>query len=147
MRFVKIFSRAILFLPLLEIIGFIIAGAILGVIPTLLIFIATTALGGFILRNYQGMVIARIQQQVRQGYLSQEDMSKDGFLILAGFLLIIPGFITDILGLLCLIPALQNGLFKKLLQAGRSKRAAESEDMHEPRIIEGEAKRVDDEQK
>ncbi len=147
MQFLKVFSRAILFLPLLEIIGFIIAGAILGVIPTLLIFIATTALGGFILRNYQWMVIARMQQQFRQGFLSQESMTKDGFLILAGFLLIIPGFITDILGLLCLIPALQNGLFKKLLQAGWSKCAAQSEDMHEPRIIEGEAKRVDDEQK
>lgn len=147
MRFVKIFSRTILLLPLLEIIGFIMAGAIIGAIPTLLIFIATTALGGFILRNYQWMVITRIQQQVRQGYLSQESMTKDGFLILAGFLLIIPGFITDILGLLCLIPSLQNGLFKKLLQARWLKRTVQSEAMQEPRIIEGEAKRIDDEQK
>ncbi|MDF2867779.1 MAG: fxsA [Gammaproteobacteria bacterium] len=147
MQFVKLLSRAILFLPLLEIIGFIIAGAIFGILPTLLAFIVTTLLGAFILRNYQWIAIARIQQQLRQGYVSQDAMTKDGYLILAGFLLVIPGFITDILGLLCLLPTIQSGLFKKLLAAGWLRRAAEPENTQDPRIIEGEAKRIDDEQK
>lgn len=145
MQLIRFIPQAILLLPLLEILAFIIAGAVFGILPALSALLATTALGVFILRKYQWLTVQRMQQQLRAGYLSTETVAQDGFVILAGILLIIPGFITDILGLFCLIPAVRSGLFKKLLAVGWIKEAQkETHNERGPRIIEGEAHRIDE---
>jgi len=138
----KIFARFLLVLPILEILGFVIAGSMFGIMPTLLAFIATTALGIFILRKHQWLIIEEMQGQLRQGYLAADTMAANGFMIIAGILLIIPGFITDILGILCLVPAIRSGLFKKMLAYGWLKQNPEHSS--NPRVIEGEAKRIDE---
>lgn len=140
----RLIARFFMFLPLLEIVGFIIAGSLFGALPTLFAFLATTFLGIYLLRNYQWLAIVQMREQLKAGYVSVDDMRQSGFIILAGILLIIPGFITDIIGLLCLLPTIRSGLLKKLLAAGWLKESHPSDRQEGPRIIEGESWHVED---
>ncbi len=139
----KFIARLLLLLPLLEILGFILAGALFGITITLLALLATTLLGMAILRYYKSLSLTSLQQQLRTGLLTNEAIAQNGMLILAGILLLIPGFITDILGLLCLIPTIRMLIYAKVLaKHGQHPHAADSASS---RIIEGEARHVDEE--
>ena len=142
MRIVKIF---LFLLPLLEIAGFILVGGWIGVLPTLLLIVCTTILGFAILRLQGFMTLMQIQRRINAGEHPGVDVMDVALLMFGGFLLIIPGFITDIVGLLLLIPALRSLILRKLVAGGvltpgpvgtkpRSSRG---------RIIEGEYKRED----
>lgn len=88
-------------LPFLEIAGFIIVGKAIGVLMTLLLIIASSMLGISILRNPIMLANWRLQQQGRYDASVEQMLHLTGRM-LAGFLLLIPGFITDIIGLLLL---------------------------------------------
>jgi UPF0716 protein FxsA len=139
MRIVKIF---LFLLPLLEIAGFILVGGWIGVLPTLLLIVCTTILGFAILRIKGFMTLMQIQRQINAGEHPRADVMDISLLMFGGFLLIIPGFITDIAGLLLLIPALRSFILRKLVAGGvlapggRAKPKPPS-----GRIIEGEFKR------
>jgi UPF0716 protein FxsA len=139
----KFIPRLLLLLPLLEILGFIFAGAIFGVFPTVLAFITTTLLGVAILRYYKSLSVVKLQQQLRAGWLTPEQMAQSGLVVMAGILLVIPGFITDIIGLLCLIPVLRTAIIKKLQVKGWHNPS--SANSSTTRIIEGEARHIDEE--
>jgi len=142
MRIVKIF---LFLLPLLEIAGFIVVGGWIGVLPTLLLIICTTILGFAILRIKGFMTLMQIQRQINAGEHPRTDVMDISLLMFGGFLLIIPGFITDIAGLLLLIPALRVFILRKLV-AGGVLAAGKGEAKPKPpsgRVIEGEFKRED----
>ncbi|MDO5528419.1 MAG: FxsA family protein [Paracoccus sp. (in: a-proteobacteria)] len=105
---------ALLFLPILEIALFIVVGRAIGVWLTLLLVIATSAFGLLVLQA-QG-VLARLR--VRQAIATLSDptgpLAHGALAMLAGILLILPGFFTDLLGLLLLIPPVRTALMRAL---------------------------------
>lgn len=95
---------AIFVVPTMEVFLFMLAGKTIGVMWTLAIILATGILGGYLAKS-QGLKAWRDLQQNLQNGQMPGDSLMDGALILAGgILLITPGFFTDAMGLLLLLP-------------------------------------------
>lgn len=109
--------------PLLELWVIIEVGSRIGVLPTLLSLVAISIAGAALAKHQGYRVIMRIQDEVRNGEIPGDSLI-DGALVLAGALLLLtPGFLTDIAGLLLLIPPTRLP-FRAWLKR-RLKRAAE----------------------
>jgi len=90
--------------PLVELFLLIKIGTIIGALPTVLIVVGTGVLGAYLARQQGFMVWSRIQREMELGMFPAEDML-DGLLIFgAGVVLLTPGVITDLIGILILIP-------------------------------------------
>lgn len=107
MKIPSIFKFFIFLLPFLEIAGFIVVGGWIGVFPTLLLIILTTLLGLFILRTQGFVTLINMQRRMQQGEHPQIDVLNGALTMFAGLLLLIPGFITDSIGILLLIPIIR----------------------------------------
>lgn len=93
--------------PLVEIALFVTVGSALGLGLTLLVVLGTGLLGVAILRG-QGMQSAgRLRQSMASLRNPLAMAGSDMLRMLAGVLLVLPGFLTDVLGLLLLIPAVR----------------------------------------
>ena len=97
-------------LPLLEISIFIEVGGKIGAFWTVIATVGTAALGVMIVR-LQGMVVmARARENMMRGEPLVAEMIHGMFLFLAGVLLLIPGFLTDAVGALFLLPPVRSYL-------------------------------------
>jgi len=104
----------IVFLPLLEIAGFIIIGGKIGIGWSLLWVILDTMAGFYILATMGSQTLQKAKKSVDADIYPFEEMF-DGFCILAGALLLIfPGFISDFLALPLLLPPLRHWIFRFL---------------------------------
>lgn len=94
---------SVLALPLAEVVAFIAVATAWGFFQALGLLILGTVVGVMVLRHAGGSHIARVRTAMSQGGLTalQAD-GTGGLILLAGILLVIPGFITDALGLLVL---------------------------------------------
>ena len=102
-------------IPVAEIYVLVSVGGAIGVLPTVAL-VLLTALAGAHLARMQGLaVMMRIRENLAQGFMPAAELL-DGLLIfLAGMTLLTPGFLTDIMGLLILLPATRN-IFKRWLR-------------------------------
>ncbi len=87
----------------------------LGVIMTLILVIITSCVGISMIRNEGMKNFLIMQQKLAKGENPAAEMVKSVSLIIAGFLLLLPGFFTDFLGLLLLLPVIQKHLTVKLM--------------------------------
>lgn len=94
--------------PMLEIAVLIKAGAVIGFWPTLGIVIGTAILGMRVLQAHGFMVIRRLSEAVNSGRTPFLPMIEGGVLFVAGLCLIAPGLITDVIGLILLIPPVRH---------------------------------------
>ncbi|MBL0374159.1 FxsA family protein [Rhizobium sp. KVB221] len=94
-------------LPIAEIAAFIYVGQSIGVLRTIGLVVLSAIVGVSVLR-YQGLsAFRKINREIRSGQPPEQGLA-DGFMIaIAALLLIVPGFITDIIGLLLLVPPLR----------------------------------------
>lgn len=113
-------------IPLLEIAVFIQVGGVLGVWPTIAATIAT-ALAGSILLRAQGLAaLGRARAQMDRGELPAREMFEGVCLVLAGALLLVPGFVTDAIGLLLFFPPFRE-LLRLLIARHLAAKAARGE--------------------
>ena len=104
----------ILFVPLIEIYLFIQIGGQIGAFNTILIILLTAVVGIYFVR-LQGLNTLR--SGVTQLYRNQipiYEMMSGAALAMAALLLIIPGFATDVIGFLLILPFTRNLIFKYL---------------------------------
>lgn len=107
-----IFFALFLLVPIIEIVGFIQIGSLIGLWPTIGIVILT-AIAGSILLRHQGMaVLFQTQSKLAEGKVPLDQMIDGICLAMAGALLLTPGFFTDIFGFLLFIPPFRRGLVK-----------------------------------
>ena len=112
--FGKLFLLFVL-VPVAEIYLLVTVGGAIGAFPTVALVILT-ALAGAHLARMQGMsTMLRIRENLDQGFMPAEELLDGVLIFLAGMVLLTPGFLTDIAGLLILLPATRN-LFKKWLR-------------------------------
>ncbi|HBJ6435459.1 TPA: membrane protein FxsA [Salmonella enterica subsp. enterica serovar Corvallis] len=88
---------------------------VLGVLMTLILVIFTSVIGMSLVRNQGFKNFLLMQQKMAAGESPAAEMIKSVSLIIAGLLLLLPGFFTDFLGLLLLLPPVQKHLTLKLL--------------------------------
>jgi UPF0716 protein FxsA len=103
-----------LIVPLTEIMVFILVGSQIGVLATIALVILT-AIAGSVLLRWQGFAaLKRIQQELAAKHVPGKELVQGVMVLLAGFLLLTPGFVTDTLGLLLFIPQVRDRVWKFL---------------------------------
>ena len=101
--------------PIVELALLIKIGQYIGVGYTLAIVLVTGVAGAYLAKMQGLLTLRKIQDDVNQGIMPADKLF-DGVLILcSGILLLTPGFITDIIGFMGLIPLTRN-LFKQWLK-------------------------------
>ena len=91
-------------------------GAYAGAGQTLLLILCTSVLGIFLAKAQWQGIAGRMQAQFAVGAMPSNILGDTLGLLLAGILLIIPGFITDIAGLVLMIPFVRHAAAKHMLK-------------------------------
>jgi len=90
--------------PVIEIAIFIEAGRFIGTLPTIILILLTGIIGGILVKMQGAHVVFRIMRSLEQGRLPGNEIIEGLFVLVGGALLLTPGFFTDVIGLLMLIP-------------------------------------------
>ena len=105
---------ALIGVPLLEIALFIKVGGWIGLGPTLALIVLSAVIGAWIVRLQGISVLLRAQRQLAEGSLPVLQAFEGLCLAIAGVLLLLPGFFTDAIGALLLVPAVRRMLYRHL---------------------------------
>lgn len=97
----------VLLIPFIEIYLLLKVGGFIGAFPTILLVVFTAALGTWLVRQQGFATFQRLQANLAQGTIPAYEMIEGPIILVGGILLLTPGFITDILGLACLIPQIR----------------------------------------
>jgi UPF0716 protein FxsA len=116
MRIFPIGLALFILTPLIEIYLFIKVGSQIGALTTVLLCVVTAIVGMALLRHQGLSTIRNVQSQMQHGELPAISMIEGMMLFFAGALLLTPGFFTDTLGFLLLIPPLRKALALWLLE-------------------------------
>ena len=132
-------------LPVIEISLFIQFGDALGTVNTILLIFLTAGIGVYLVRQQGFNTLRKMQSEIQNQELPVRSLF-DGFVILiSGILLLIPGFFTDVIGFMGLIPVTRFFIGKTLIGLffkNRSNFAYKSkQDINDP--IEGEFEEMD----
>jgi UPF0716 protein FxsA len=112
--------------PLVEIAVFVQVGGWIGLWPTLALVVVTAILGTWQLRAQGLATLLRARDQVDRGALPARELFDGACLLVAGALLLTPGFVTDAAGFLLFLPPVRDILRARLaryVQASMETRA------------------------
>lgn len=102
-------------LPIAEIALLLKVGAGLGVLNTLAFVIFTAVLGAYLVRQQGLSTLSRLQQETNAGRMPAKEIAEGVILLVAGAVLLTPGFITDAIGFSLLVPAVRNAVIKHVV--------------------------------
>ncbi|RRV06000.1 membrane protein FxsA [Pseudomonas sp. v388] len=156
----RVFLLLFLLFPVLELFILVRVGMSIGFFWTFLLVLATSVLGFFVMRVAGFATALRARESLSRGELPAQQMLEGLMVAVGGGLLLLPGFISDVLGVICLLPITRRALIDKVrrraedqamrqrafaddLQAeanpGSARRpGAIHQSSHEPDVIEGE---------
>ena len=140
----------LIIVPIIEITLFVQIGGAIGLGWTLLVILATAMLGARAIRRQGIDALARAQAQMATGKPPVGEIVHGVLILMAGILLLTPGFMTDTLGFLLLLPTtrlfvveLAAGLILPKLFSGFSVRRGSTQNPADEKIIDGDY-RVED---
>jgi UPF0716 protein FxsA len=136
---------AFILVPLAEIAILIKVGGVIGLVPTLALIVLTAVIGTWMLRHQGFSVLARAQRQLEQGVMPVTEVFEGLCLLVAGALLLTPGFLTDALGALLLVPQVRALLYRQVadyLERHVVHPPGSPRD-HEPPILDAEFEEID----
>lgn len=136
-----LFLLLLIGLPLLELYLLIRASAVIGVFSTIGLAIITALIGTVLMRHQGLSVLQRVQQSLNRGELPAQELLDGALVLVAGCFLLLPGFLTDCVGLLLLIPPLRHWLIKRISATLPVMRQATAVQTPSAQIIEGEWRR------
>ena len=97
-------------IPIIEIYLLIEIGSIFGVLTAITLVILTGFLGAFMARMQGLQTLFRIQETLREGRMPSGELLDALLIVIAGLVLLTPGFLTDSAGFLLLIPTTRNSI-------------------------------------
>lgn len=101
---------AFLVVPFLELFVILKVGSALGALNTIGLLVLVSVVGAWLVKREGVAVVGRAQARIQAGGVPAKELI-DGVLILfAGALLLTPGFLTDVVGVLLLMPPVRAGL-------------------------------------
>lgn len=151
-------------IPIIEIAVLMQVGAWLGAWPTLAIVIITAWLGAKNVKQQGIATLQSVQTKMAQGEAPSDEIVAGLLLLVAGVLLVTPGFVTDFFGLSLLVPQVRQGLIKAVQSQLTTKAVSQTqsfsfhqhtafeqpntpqqseENRHQGQTIEGEFERKD----
>ena len=101
-------------IPIVEIYLLIEIGSIFGVLTAITLVILTGFLGAFMARMQGLQTLFRIQESLREGRMPSGELLDGLLIVIAGVVLLTPGFLTDSAGFLLLIPTTRNTIISWL---------------------------------
>ncbi len=107
--------------PLLEIYFLLKVGNIIGAFPTVLVVVSTAIAGTWLLKQQGLATLMRLQTSAAQGRMPAQEMAEGLALAFGGALLLTPGFITDFIGFLCLIPFTRQRIIRWIMRRTKMK--------------------------
>lgn len=135
-----------LLLPLIEIALFVVVGGWLGLWPTLGLVVGAALLGGWLIRRQGREAMQQIQRAANGFGDPLAPVAHGAMLVIAGILLMLPGFFSDLLALPLLIAPLRRavlrGLAARVTVVGVGAAAGGGRSAHDI-VIEGEAVEID----
>ena len=105
---------AFIAVPIIEIALFIQIGGFLGLFPTLAIVVLTAIAGTYLVRTQGLSVLSPLQSRFREMNDPSEPLVHGAMILFSGALLLTPGFFTDFIGFLLLIPNVRAAIFQKV---------------------------------
>lgn len=97
--------------PLAEIAGFVVVGRAIGLWSTLALVVLSGLLGAFLLRQQGLHLLKKLSQESQQGHIPASSVVDGAMIVVAGILLLLPGFLTDIVGIALFIPFVRQFLW------------------------------------
>jgi len=101
-------------MPIIEIAVIVQVGNQIGALATIGIVILTAVLGTVMLRQQGLATLRRFQERTSRGELPAQQLLEGLLLVIGGVLLLTPGFVTDAIGFLCLVPVSRVALARML---------------------------------
>ncbi len=105
---------ALVAIPIVEIALFIEVGGLIGLWPTLAVVVFTAVLGAVLLRAQGFAAMAKLQESLAHGGDPRGPLVHGAMILAAGMLMLTPGFFTDAIGFLLLIPPVRSALIAYL---------------------------------
>jgi len=149
------FFLLLIAMPIVEIYFLIQVGSSIGAFPTVMLIVVTAVVGAYLFRLQGLTTIKRVQASLARGEIPAIEMIEGAMLLVSGALLLTPGFVTDLIGFVCLIPRVRRKFALSLMdsqfvsqssfQASASFQQTQHEQTLDGDVIEGEFKRTDDE--
>ena len=112
----RILFLSFLLIPFFEIYVLLKMGGLIGAMPTVMLVVFTAVLGAWMLRQQGFATWQRLQAGLAQGQPPVLEMIEGPILLVGGALLLTPGFFTDILGFICLLPMTRKKLALYLIE-------------------------------
>jgi len=154
----QLFFILLIAVPVVEIYFLIQVGDVIGGFETILLVILTAFIGAYLLRIQGLTTVQRLQATLARGEVPAIEMVEGILLLVCGIFLLTPGFFTDAIGFLCLVPVLRQKIALMILSSqivkGSSKFGSTSPFTHDQYsskddldIIEGEFEREEEKKK
>lgn len=150
-------------MPIIEMSLLISVGARIGALNTIALVLLSAVIGSFLLRQQGVGTLLRAKQRLEVGELPAQEIVEGIIIAVGGALLITPGFVTDFIGLLCLIPAFRHAVYERIRRSALytvsgytvdsatqfeehshpqfGHRGGSSQQHHTPNILDGEFRR------
>lgn len=114
---------AFVLVPMLEIALFLQVGSLIGIWPTLLIVLLTAVAGTYMVKSEGLRALGNLQRTMNEMGDPSEPLAHGAMILFAGALLLTPGFATDTMGILLLIPAVRQAAFRRISAAMRDRQS------------------------
>ena len=119
-----VFVFLFIVMPIAEMAVLIQVGTMIGVLPTIGLVLLTAVIGAALLKQQGLATLTRANQRLNSGELPAREVAEGLILAVGGALLLTPGFITDTVGFLCLIPGTRHWFvhqaMKRMVVRGQS---------------------------
>ena len=102
--------------PLIELYLLIQVGSEIGALSTIALSVFTAILGSLLVRVQGFSVLLRVRTLLDHGETPALEVLDGALLLIAGLMLLLPGFLTDGLGFLLLIPPVRQWLIRRFVQ-------------------------------
>jgi UPF0716 protein FxsA len=114
---------AFVIMPLVELYVLIQVGHVIGVLPTLGLLVLVSFLGAWLVKREGAKTWRAFRLAMQEGRVPARETADGALVIIGGALLLAPGFVTDVLGALCVLPPTR-ALVRRLLVAVGGRRFA-----------------------
>ena len=138
-----IFLLLFIGLPLIELYFLIQVGSEIGALPTIGLSILTAVIGTWLVRHQGFGVLARVRELADRGETPALEVMDGALILIAGLFLLLPGFLTDAVGFLLLIPPVRQRLIRQYVRILPVHSDPHPDALRRPRVIEGRFRRED----
>ena len=101
--------------PIVEMLILIEVSGLIGGLPTVALVVLTATIGVWLLRLEGLATMRRVQERMARAELPETELLEGAMLLMGGALLLTPGFVTDAIGFVCLVPVLRRPVARFLL--------------------------------